>query len=691
MYRLLIVGAATVVSAVSAQTPETHTLSPLQVHNRALPATELSSALHLSDQLDDLGNALLNLPGVSLRKQGTQAGEPLLRGLGWERVTTQYNGLCLYGACPSRMDPPVSLFTPASLKSVMVELGPASVIHGPLSTGGRISLSDELNFADPGENVYAGSASGNLGSNGKTREGMITAGGATGQQSWQVHLGAEKTEDYFSGDGTRVPAKGESEDASAQFKTRLGDGWILDLNTRWIYDKDVDYLSLPMDSRYAKTNIYNGKLQWLPELENLTEISFRLGSATVDHLMDNRDKANRRMLSAFTPSTSKSTSAGILTRWNLHGGELRSGIDASQLDRDALRTRTMRATGMSFKDPIWPDLTQEQAGIFGEWEGSVSENLHLRVGTRMDHVRSDAGKSDAMIVPGPGYGKTTVKNAWQTIGGTTGDNPEQKDTLFSANGILSRGFGENWIGQIGFGRTEAAPNLTQRYLSFGPVPGGYGIGTPSLDPETKYEIELRTEGLLGPHRLGIAAFAARINDYLLPATLTRADVNGDGRVNRIRGTVNRDAEMWGLEASAHLDFPKGISAPLTLSWVRGKTTDGDDLPEMPPLEVLAALKWEGNRMEKPFVEIGMRFAYEQEKINQAFGEDETPSFAVFHLRGGYEISSGWLLEAGIENLFDREYHEHLTREALLPGGDLAAGAEVPSPGRSFTLSTRVNW
>lgn len=691
MYRLFIVGAATVVSAVSAQPLETHTLAPMKVQNRALPETELSTTLSLAQQDQELGEPLSTLPGVALRYLGAEAGEPVLRGLGWERVITQYNGLDLYGACPSRMDPPISLFNAASLKSVLVELGPPSVIYGPLATGGRILLSDELTFSESGEKTYAGSASGTLGSNGKNRAGIVTAGGANKNQAWQVHVGAEKAEDYFSGNGTRVPAHGESQDASAQFKTQWSEEWILDLNTRWIYDKDIEYLSLPMDTRHSKTNLYNGKIQWVPAAENLKELSFRAGAGTVDHLMDNRDKANRMMMQASTPSTSDSYNAGLLARWNLQGGELRSGIDASTLKRNALRTRKITSTGMTFQDPIWPDVTREQAGIFGEWEGDISDHLNLRAGARLDQVRSDAGKAGAMIMPGPGYGKTTVNDAWQTVGGSTTDNPDQEDTLVSGNVVLSTSLCENWIGQIGLGRTEAAPNLTQRYLSFGPIPGGYGIGTPSLKPETKYEIELRTEGQMGQHQVGLAAFAARINDYLLPTTLITLDVNGDGVEDRIKGTVNQDAEMWGLEAAAHLNFNQGISSPLSLSWVRGQTTEGNDLPEIPPLNILAALRWEGTQAEKPYAEFGLRFAYRQDHIDPAFGENETPSFTVFHLRGGVEVLQGWRIEVGIENLFNREYHEHLTREVLLPTGDLAAGDEVPSPGRSFILSTRFNW
>ncbi|MGA0333845.1 MAG: TonB-dependent receptor domain-containing protein [Kiritimatiellia bacterium] len=691
MYRSSLVGAVLVVSAVFAQSPETHQLSPLQVSRRALPESRPDSRFSLASEQERLGATLDSLPGVALRSQGAHGGEPVLRGLGWERVSTQYNGLCLYGACPSRMDPPVNLFSAASLQEVLVELGPPSVIYGPLSTGGRIRISDDLNFAPAGEKTYAGSAQASFGSNGKNREGLVRAGGSSEQNAWQVHLGAGKTDDYFSGDGKRVPAGSETEEASAQWKQRIAEDLFFDLNTRWVYEKDVKYLSLPMDSRYAKTNIYQGKLQWVPDGQNFTALAFQAGFASVDHLMDNRDKANRMMMQASTPSTADSYNAGLLGRWNLYKGELRAGIDASLLERDALRTRTMTATGMSFQDPIWPDLSSEQAGVFSEWEGPVAEKLHLRAGLRLDRVLSDAGKADAMIVPGPGDGKPSVSAAWRDVGGSTATDAEQEDTLMSANLILAKSLSETWTSQIGFGRTEASPNLTQRYLSFGPVPGGFGVGTPSLEPETKYEIELRTEGRIGPHPVGFAAFAARIDDYLLPTTLAMADVNGDGRVDRIRGTVNQDAEMWGLEASGELRLSRGISLPVQLGWVRGQTTEGKDLPEIPPLEIHTALRWEAPSEQNSYAEFGMRFAYRQDRIDPEFGEDATPSFAVLHLRGGTEIRPGWTLEAGIENLLDREYHEHLTREVLLPEGDLMAGDEVPNPGRTFTLSTRINW
>jgi iron complex outermembrane receptor protein len=346
----------------------------------------------------------------------------------------------------------------------------------------------------------------------------------------------------------------------------------------------------------------------------------------------------------------------------------------------------------TFLDPIWPDLSQEQAGLFGEWEQPLQESTQLRAGIRVDQVEQDAGKADAKIVPGPGVGMTTVEQAWVDVGDSEPGVVSNSDTLVSGNIVIEQELTPDWMMQLGLSRVEAVPNLTQRYLSFGPVPGGFGIGTPSLDPEEKLEIELRTEGQVGAHRLGGALFAARINDYLLPTTVAMLDVNGDGRVDRVKGTVNEDAELFGAEASALLTLRPGIVLPIRFSVVRGEVIDsGTPLPEMPPLELRAALRWQEPETQSWFVEFGGFFAAEQDRIDPEFGEDETPSFALFHVRGGKTLSAHWRIEAGIENLFDREYHEHLTREALLPEGDLKPGDEVPGPGRGFHLAVKASW
>ncbi len=519
------------------------------------------------------------------------------------------------------------------------------------------------------------------------------AGGQRGPDArLEISGGIRRQGDVQAGDGTRVPASRFTREASADLTRRLSDSLVLRGGYRWVYEKDIDYVALPMDTRYGKTDTATVGLEWSIEHDALRSVDLEAGWSVVDHLMDNRDKPNRGVLQASTPSESDSRNLRLLSRWSLAAGELRAGVDTSRLEREATRTRTMVSTGMTFRDPLWPKVEQEQAGLFGEWEGMLTQQIGLRAGLRTDWIRTDAAHVDRRIVPGPGAGPTTVRQAYLDVGGSDSDDVEREDNLLSGNLTLSMPLSETWTAQLGLGRTESVPNLTQRYLSFGPVPGGFGVGTPSLDPEVKTGAELRTEGAVGPHRLGFAAHASRIDDFHLATTVATMDVNGDGQMDRVRGTRNEDAELWGLEAGAVVIPATDWEIPLSLGWVRGRTIDDqEDLPEMPPLEIRCALRWVPERPYHPTAEIGLRYAHKQTRINEDFGENATPSFAELHLQIGFDPAPGWSVEAGIDNLLDRRYHEHLTREALMPVGDLRPGDEVPAAGRSAYLNLAYRW
>ena len=195
------------------------------------------------------------------------------------------------------------------------------------------------------------------------------------------------------------------------------------------------------------------------------------------------------------------------------------------------------------------------------------------------------------------------------------------------------------------------------------------------------------------HRPGFQAFLSLfhnpVNDYILRTVIDRQDINGDGTEDTIRGFVNTDARLYGGEAGALVSPLDHWSFPVSLAWVRGCDRVSDrPLPEIPPLEGRAAARAEYGDRHPWWAELGGRFAADQARVDESFPEDETPAFAVWHLRGVIELT-GWLeLRAGVENLFDAEYHEHLTREAMMPVGDLMPGDEIPAHGRSFYLSLR---
>ncbi|MBE0564615.1 MAG: TonB-dependent receptor plug domain-containing protein, partial [Krumholzibacteria bacterium] len=68
----------------------------------------------------NLGEALEWLPGLAMVRRATSGTEPVIRGLGFERVRTLLGAVPLHGACPGRMDPPVTYLSHLSVSAISV-------------------------------------------------------------------------------------------------------------------------------------------------------------------------------------------------------------------------------------------------------------------------------------------------------------------------------------------------------------------------------------------------------------------------------------------------------------------------------------------------------------------------------------------------------------------------------------------
>jgi iron complex outermembrane receptor protein len=191
--------------------------------------------------------------------------------------------------------------------------------------------------------------------------------------------------------------------------------------------------------------------------------------------------------------------------------------------------------------------------------------------------------------------------------------------------------------------------------------------------------------------LDLSLFYHDVADFIHDIVLDRTDVNGDGTPDVIRGFQNVDATLYGGEVSAVIRIGSHWTLPAALAYVRGENDDeSKPLPEIPPLEGRAAVRYAFGGPLPGWAELGGRFADDQHRIDAEFPEDRTPGFAVWHLRGRLELGRGIELQVGVENLLDREYHEHLTRETKLPVGDLGAGDEIPQPGRAVVVALRYH-
>ena len=87
----------------------------------------------------------------------------------------------------------------------------------------------------------------------------------------------------------------------------------------------------------------------------------------------------------------------------------------------------------------------------------------------------------------------------------------------------------------------------------------------------------------------------------------------------------------------------------------------------------------------------LRWAAEQDRVDDdpliGSGQDygETPGYAVADLSGRYKLLGSLSLFAGVDNLFDRTYANHLNRGNLFDPDPV----RINEPGRTFWI--RLAW
>jgi len=633
----------------------------------------------------NIGEVLDALPGVSVVRRGAGATEPVIRGLGWERVQTQVGPVPVYGGCPSRMDPPVTYLLPDSAQDVTVVKGVPSVTMGPGGTGGRIMVSTDFQrdpHAPPEvrgwlSSTYNGARKGYLG-------GIGTKGGNEWVDYYAVFNGLSYG-DYKSADGTDVPA------SQKEYGGAISLGFRPAENHRWwhgligVRDEGKEFPAVPMDSVHTTTWIYHTGYRMDFPGNTLESLEFTGGFSLLDHLMDNSHKPNRWMMKGSASTDADSFAGRAKQNWRINPSMLlTTGLDYYHLARDGMRERFMplMPNPGPFFDHIWPDATQADVGWFAEWNMDLAPRWTLRLGGRMDYALSSAEAVNDL-----GVGGVSVRQQFIRFYGPEAGKVDRDELLGSGNALLEWQPIDPLFIHLGGGATSRPAGITERFYAFSPAPGGYQIGNPSLDPEIKYEVNWGADWRRSWGTVGISFFYSWVNDYILQ---TKVGDFADGLP--VRGFRNIDAELYGAELGAVLRPFKHWTFPLSLSYVRGRNSSEDrDLPEIPPLEGRAAARFEHGTGVPWWIEFGGRFTAPQKDVDDWFPEDETAGYAVFHLYAGCRPVKNLRIQVGIDNLFNKEYHEHLTREAVFAGGDLLAGDEVPAPGISFFAVGRYDF
>jgi iron complex outermembrane receptor protein len=626
----------------------------------------------------ETGEILRDVVGVSGSRIGGHGTDPVIRGLGQNRINVLLDGAFVLGACPNRMDPPTAYAAASSYDRITVLRGITTLEYGG-GPGGTVLIERNHEGFQAGESLRIGLDMGYRGNSG-TREGAADVAAGNQQGFLRLIGGWMDADDYEDGGGNPVRSAFEERSGS------LIAGWTPDADTRLIISaeaqrlRDELFAGAGMDSPLSDNDTLRVNYQTV-DVGMLTSLKLETFISRVDHVMDNYSlrEPPSSMMKLRVPASSETAGGRLVLESESVLGRWRYGISIQNNKRDAIRVNDSNDTLNSL---LWPDAGIDQSGAFAELIRRIGSNRRLTAGLRFDRVRARASSADRqpagmLLSPNALYalyygeqadGRTRRENLW---GGFLRVEHDLADGRGSLYGALSR--------------TLRTADATERYLaSNAPTPSRRWVGNPLLDPEAHHQLEIGL--LLGRSQWNLegSLFYADITDFILRDRANLPDNNA---------TVYRnvDSTRWGGELSGRFRFARSWEASLGLAYVRATNTDDDrPIAQTPPLEAQIGLNYRVDDWELGLI---WRAAARQRRVDDdplngsGLDAGRTPGWSVVGIHGRYAIATHWQLDAGIDNLFDRAYAQHLNRSSAFDADQI----QVNEPGRSAWIRVRYRF
>ena len=628
-------------------------------------------------------------PGGARVANGELSGQMQYRGLFGERLNLRVDGQRFASGGPNLMDP-VFHYAPAPLvAAVVIDRGVSAVSAGPGLAGGADAVFKRVDYA-PGDGVRFGY---DVTVGGRTVNDSLSTGGVVGLAGgdWRVNLlGAwEEGEDTEFGDGVIGGTAFERGvyGLSAGARTDLGE-FTLDLRRQNTGPSGNP--PFPMDIQYFDTDF--ARLGYARDFGDL-RLEASAHYTDVAHLMDNFSlrPAPAPMMQRATFADATTAGGALSVSFGAFGGELELGLDGEQVEHDVAITNPNN--GGFFVTPF-PRAEMERFGGFAEWSGAIGV-INAQLGLRVDRNGYDAG--EASLGPALPIGPRILANAFNGADRSGEDATVDAVARFwtaPRNGL-------SW--RVTLARKQQMPGYIQRYgwlpinASGGLADGNIYVGDLALAPETAWVAEAGFDYAGAKAYLRPTVFVRRIDDYIqgvpFDATIGVADttvemiaaMNGDPTPLR---WANVDARLYGFDMDGGYDFDGPLRLDGVLSFVRGERRDmDDDLYRVAPPNLTVGLTWEGDRWSATFE---TRAVADQEHVSLTNDEQATDGYAVLSLYGEWDVRDGATLSAGVENLLDAVFQDHLAGYNRNGFGDAPVGARIPGAGRGVFVRLNLS-
>ncbi len=611
----------------------------------------------------DGAEMLRQVPGVTSGRMGGHGLELVIRGQQQNQINVIDAGSFSYGACPNRMDPPTARASFNRADEIIVQKGYATVTNGPGGSGGAVILKRNPPEMDQ-EVAFSGAISAGISSNwgGRDLAGRFTYDLGNGlylQGAGEVN----SADNYKDGSGREVRSAYDQRSAGVTLGY-VGTGIDLAFDLEYDLAEDVLFPGAGMDSPFDETYTYRLRGGVDVAMGALHRIEGTLYYSTVDHVMDNYSLRPVGAMAMRVPATSDTGGGKLEGHFTFGATEAKIGVDYQSNNRNA--TAFMGAPGMipllEVENParaaflMWPDVTIAQTGIYAETETALSTATSLIAGLRYDYVKADAGK--AAVTPALG----AAPNTYYTAQYGTDFNASRDEHNVGGLLRLEHDLTEDTMVFAALSRSVRTADATERAMA-----RPNWVGNPDIDPEKHHQLDLGVQIDKGAWYLNVNAYADWVQDFILRDQFSVAGVTTYRNV---------DAQLAGLEIAA--GWAQGnweIWGDATYTYGEN-TSDNMALAQIPPLQGQVSVAygkdgWRGGAR--------VNWATEQDRIDPFRDPGTTSGYATLDLFGSYALSGKATLLAGINNVTDETYANHLSRSNLFD----ATVTQVNEPGRTI--------
>ena len=656
-----------------------------------------------SKPFQSLSDALKEEPGISLLRDGIWGNEISIRGLNRENIVTliDRNRIATSTDIAARL----SMINMDDVDRIEVIKGASSSIYGSGATGGIINIITKAPmFYDKL------SINGNLSTGYNSVNNLSSCSGSifSGSSFWTSKFSGS----YRKAQNTQTPA---GELKNSQFEDYSFTG-ALNVLPFYNHTLKIDYqlfrarnVGVPGASVFpdnAEVSYPNEKRELISagyEIQNISKVLYKLSAKysyqfiereveNIPHTVQNiaasgTIPAKRVSVLKITPGAEhKNNNLQIHGNFLLaENNNLVLGIDYWDRSYNGLREKyqlievlnsqgnVTNTTNKIIGEKPLPDSKYKSFGIFAQDDAEIiKEKLSLTLGARYDLINVD--------------GETTLNPIYEIVNGVINTSPAGQTLLwnhidavnnsYSGNVGLKYSATSNLDFTLSLGLSFRSPSLEERFQYIDQ--GSYvRVGNPNLNPEKGKSADLGIRYYSSNLKIVSSIFFNYFNDLVteIPGTF-------EGRNAFIKTNIG-EARMYGFDIRADYNFYDDNIFYATASYVKGDDiTVYGNLPEIPPLNGNLGIKF--GLFDKVQAVFSSTIFSAQNKV--AAGEMTTPGYTSFNFyldAGSFNFSAiGFRISAGIENIFNNEYRNHLST---------MRGLIVVEPGRNLFIKLITKW